>query len=228
MRLKVLYTGLMTAVLSLVVLSVPMHAAPLVGELNISGDVAVYNNGPGNTVQNLDWFPIAGGNGTFNVGFSSTGDFAALGGTSGTALDLNSVGEPVGTPLTLNNFLTFSSNSNLSFELLMIEPGLTSGPFTMINTPTGVNISMSVRTLATDTGTGNSGLFNGLYTTQIPGATVAGLLAGISGGGIVTSTYSASFSSVPEPSSVYLLLSGALLVAVGTFRKRSRDLDRAR
>src|SRR5579862_1933366 len=91
MRLKAVFTWLMMATLSLMMLGLPMCASPLSGTVNITGEVAVYDNGPGLSVQNLDWLPVGGTTGVIGIGFSSTGDFSALGGTSGTALDLNSV-----------------------------------------------------------------------------------------------------------------------------------------
>jgi hypothetical protein len=94
--------------------AVPAAAAPITGILNITGAASV-------TATTIDWIPIGGGSGTFDITFPGTQYFADIyqpvsGVNTGTSLDL-----PAGPfPVTnfLNSFTTpFPQYDDLSFTL---------------------------------------------------------------------------------------------------------------
>jgi hypothetical protein len=170
-------------------ISVSAQAVPVTGTLNLTGEVNI-------DATHFDWFPLAGGSGTFTIGFTSTGDFIALGGSSGVALDLD-LGVPI--PPTLNNYLVLIANPDLRFDLNLIFPGATSGPFTLTDIATGVNLAWRVRTTVVRISTGESTCYTGIYSSQVNGISSAELLAVLASNGSISSTYSASFSPCPVP-----------------------------
>jgi hypothetical protein len=200
--------------------------------LNISGAVSV-----GRTT--IDWLTLPGG-GQFTVNPSSTGSFAGDIGNSGDAKNLDVTKQPVGVAFLLPNFLTLTG---FSFDLNFIEPGIfpstdcsstaTPGqvctpnfpppksPFNLINTPTGAAVSLSVKGSVREDGGKPQG-FVGIYTTQFVGMNFQTLLLTIQNGGTVNASYSANFTTspaIPEPSTMYLTLSGLLLIG-GAFARR--------
>ncbi len=215
--------------------SLPAYAAPISGTLNISGAVSV-------GATTIDWLNLPAGGGQFVVDPSSTGSFASLVGTQGSAKNLNVTVEPVGTPFSLPDFITLPG---MSFTLTFIAPGVFSSadcgaapapgqtctptalgpksPFNMVNGAAGATVSLSVMgTVKADDGPSQP--FQGVYTTQFVGQTFQDLLGAIGGGGTVQASYSANLVTsvtpeVPEPSTMYLTLSGLLLVG-GAFARK--------
>ena len=213
------------------------YAAPITGELNIAGDVAV-------GATSIDWLPIGGGTGTFAVTASSTGTFSGLAGTTGTSKDLDVSIQPVGVPFSLPNFLLLPSG--ISIELTMIDFGVfgsadcggapaagqtctpsfppPKSPFNLINTGVGSFASFTVHGIATSTDLSvpPSNVL-GIYTTQFAGRTYQNLLSMIARGGKVSASYSANFvveQQIPEPSTMYLGLGGFAMAAAGVLRRR--------
>ncbi|MCX5889644.1 MAG: hypothetical protein NTY36_09355 [Deltaproteobacteria bacterium] len=177
-------------------MSVSAQAVPVTGTLNLTGDVQI-------DATHFNWFPVAVGTGTFTVGSTSTGNFIALRGSSGVVLDLN-LGVPI--PPTLNNYLVFSANPDLRFDLNLIFPGATFGPLTLTDTATGVNLAWQVRTTAVRISTGERTRYTGTYSSQFIGISSAQLLAVLRSGGSISLTYSARFSPCPAIAPLLLLL----------------------
>lgn len=108
---------------------------------------------------------------------------------------------PVGVPLALSAYMLLPQPSPIfSFDLNFIFPGATTGPLTLTDTTTGVNLAWGVRTTATDLRDDSTACFIGTYSSQINGMTAAALLTLLESGGSITSTYSASFNPVRRPS----------------------------
>ena len=200
------------------ILSVSAQAVPITGTLNIMGEVQI-------DATHFDWLPLGGGDGSFNIGSSSTGSFTGLGGTLGSAIDLDSALQPVGLPFLLKFYLRLIAEPNMTFDLNFIYPGATSGALTLTDTPTGATIAWGVQTIATRGSTGESSCYTGSYSSQINALTSSQVLATLAGGGAITTTYSASFSPsscqvVPLPGTAPLVLTGLAVLFWPLVRRR--------
>jgi hypothetical protein len=95
-------------------------------------------------------------------------------------------------------------------------------PLTLKNTGTGVEVDFGVFGNFHAHGGADFGAGLGVYTTQLVGATIAGVLTTIDNGGSIAASYSANFKSfdttVPEPAT--LLTFGLGSVALGAIRRR--------
>jgi hypothetical protein len=227
MRMKRGLVWLSMLIVAGLTMSVSSQAAQVSGNLDIFGRLVISTVGPDQVIKWL--LPLGGGTGAFMVSSTSTGAFAPLAGTGGTAINLDTATDPVGGSLALGNFLTFAGAPNLSIELTTLLPGATLGPFTLTNTATGVFIGMSVLANARNSLTGASTNYMGTLSTQVSGTTTANLLSKLASGGVIEKPYSASFSpsgpgtgGAPEPSTALLILTGTVLLAFGKLRMRSR------
>ncbi len=220
-------------------LPAPASADTIWGTLNITGSVAV-------GATTIDWFPLGGGTGTFKVEPTSTGSFAPLADTSGTAKDLDVITEPVGSPFSLMDFLTFSAMPSWHFDLMYIDPGVfgsadcaaapaagqtctplappPKSPFNLANTVSGSTASFVVRGTAYDDMGGPVSMFTGIYTTQFA-TPYQSLLQTVARGGTVQTSYSATytFTTVPEPATWSLVISGLLFAAGAQIRRFRRS-----
>jgi hypothetical protein len=196
-----------------------LPAAPPSGKLDITGSVVM-------GLTTIDWSPAGGGTGAFIVRPSSTGSFAALAGTSGTAVDLNLLVQSVNTPIVLTNFLTFAAAPTLHLDLnfiflgvsssaacfavpatgqvcsppiaLLVTPANPSGisPLNFKNLPTGSAASFAVSGSVTD-GSGTS-TFTGVITTQFAPEFYQSVLATLAAPGTLFRSFSASFLVTPS------------------------------
>ena len=76
---------------------------PVAGNVSITGNVAISSAG-------LDFLPLLGGPGNFQVGIDATGSFSGLTFTTGTVKDLPSASTPVGMAISVTQFLSFFAN----------------------------------------------------------------------------------------------------------------------
>jgi len=196
------------------------------------------------TATTIDWLlPVGGGTGCIasdtgtNVTFTGGGPLLP-GDTTGLIHDL---------PGSLTDFMLFTDQPNLHFDLVSIGPGVANtvcaatlnqnlascsvaagSAFILTPTSTGTAVALAANGIARDT-TGSSAWL-GNYTTQFPGITPAQIqdailhgttIPGFCSAGACTDTYSGSFSvtMTPEPASISMVLFGvAGLIGIG--RKR--------
>lgn len=209
------------------------YAALITGTLNTTGSARV-------TADTIDFLPLAGGDGNFNIPADDegTGDFVGLssGEVDGSILDLMLPGDPVGVLFSKPGFMTFVSFPGLSFELTFIAPGVNGAcgaatctppgsPFNLQNITTGSTASFSISGNVTD-GIGPTSVFTGTFTTQFDNLTYQQVLAQFEDQGFVQASYSAQFTvkpsgsvpEIPEPASIFLF--GAGILGIGLIKRR--------
>ncbi len=184
-------------------LPAPLWAAPV-------GNVDLGFASLGLTSTGIDFVPLGGGSGSFDVGPSATGVFAGLTGTLGNSKDLLS--QPVGVPISVPNFITFAAAPNIVLDATLLfagvgggcgavpAPGQTCTPvgsaltFMNLSGSSGLRAtaSFAVSGIARDTSTGNTTPFTATYSTQFD-RPFQGVLASLAGGGSLVSSYAASF-----------------------------------
>src|SRR5882724_12360251 len=96
-------------------LPAPLWAAPV-------GNVDLGFASLGLTSTGIDFAPLGGGSGSFDVGPSATGVFVGLTGTLGTSKDLLS--EPVGVPISIPNFITFAAAPAIALDANLLFSGV--------------------------------------------------------------------------------------------------------
>ena len=217
---------------SLCVASLP---GALIGTLNFVGDVNVSVNGVGTTFVNF--LPTADPNGDILAGASNSGAFAPINGASnanrqGKVIDFSNL-----TVFSINNWLQFAllpapfSTMNIRLDGLVASaaapdcsaplPGASCTPFagsifTFVNDPGGAVVSFRGFGVVIDGLDSNP--FTVLFSTQFVGRTPGQVLADASSVNGAQTSYSASLSTVPEPSTWAM----ALLGVSGVFLARRR------
>ena len=189
------------------------------------------------------------GKGDFAVS-SSTGSFVQYNGTFGLIANINSFSQPLNMVFSLNNFLTFNLNNDITVELTFIPlgtntpssncAGLThctpqnNGLITAAN-PLGLsafNLDQQGTNTAAAFGVvgtvhqlgGATANLNGIFTAQFANSTPQSVLANLGG---PNSTYSSNLSLVltaatPEPGT--WILAGTALIGIGLLKKRTVKL----
>jgi hypothetical protein len=162
---------------------------------------------------------------------------------NGTILDLTLGG---GTVL---DFMTFTGNANLHFDLTALGPGPSNTlcpasldpnaaacsvapgtPFKLAATTTGTDVTLSAVGIARDT-SGIPSSWLGNYSTTFPGITPAQIqsailfglnVPGFCASGTCTSTYSGTFSVIinPVPEPMSMALIGSGLIGLALCKKR--------
>lgn len=216
--------------------------------LNINGDGVV-----GATF--LNWLcdaPLgpacAANTGNFAVN-SSTGVFAQYNGGFGFAKNLNSTSQPLNTPFSLTNFITFALNGNESIELTFIPLGTdtpsatcatlshctpeiaplvnpSSNPlglssFNLDQNSTGTAATFGILGILHDS-SGASTPLSGTYTAQFNGQSPSGVLGLFAAAGAngLESTYSAQMTITAIPEPAAMSLLGIGLLGLGLARRR--------
>lgn len=211
----------------------PNASATPVGSFDIT-------NGAGGGIilssLNIDFaLPVGGGVGNDVTGIGTSVLYTAgvlLPGVSGSILDLAAGGGAV------PDFMTFSSDPTLHFDLTSVGPGVANtlaaavldpnlpasspfagSPFILQPTATGTTITFSTGGIARDS-SGINSTWSGLFTLQAPGVTPFQIQQSLLNGGNVTTTYSAAFTVVPEPGTSVLFVAG--LIGVVAARRKLR------
>jgi hypothetical protein len=220
---------------------------PITGELAFTGDVTAtftslnFACGTGQTCSS--------GQGTFTISADSTGTFTGLGGQNGHIMSISNSTTPPGSTVSLANFLTLTNGDSFTLTELNIGTGGACPPASGSTcTPTSPllvsssNPSGKTGTIFENTATGSSAEFSvdadaisasgvttaytGTFSATFNGMSTSEVLAMLSGGGSISTPYSATFTPVsktvvPEPDTASLFAMGLLLLAGCGFRRFS-------
>jgi len=181
-----------------------LSSAPL--QATMQDTVSIGGTSLSLSATTIDFFSLGGPN-AFDVGATSSGSYAALGGAIGTIQNLTSGSSPV------SNFLTIPSLPHAQFTLTSIAPGIFSAagcaatppavgqnctppgsPFNFINTPTGAVVSFSASGTVVNTSTGAQAPFSTTFSTEFTGQPFQSVLASLATAGAVSAPYSASIN----------------------------------
>lgn len=238
----------LVAILPLVVLGFSptfVTATEITGDFGMTGSATV-------SAVSLDFFCSFGGcpgtSGDFLVSpIAATGSFAGLGNTTGFIQDISQTGgQPLNTPFSLPQWISFAAAPTLFLDLQFIPLGTGTPDADCVgvafctpiiapligtpNNPLGLSAfnltdgsaSFEVRGIGY-TGSDATGFstFVGRFSADFPGLSPAEIVALFNNPGIVNKAYSAAFvlSVVPEPSNRMLLL-GAVLAMVSVSLRR--------
>jgi hypothetical protein len=179
-----------------------------------------------------------------NPDAAQQGGFTALAGTTATIQNLTDPPEPTGA-LDVPDFITFAADSDISITLTFLFPGIDGAagcvaspaaagqvctpdvpdqsPFDLQDTSsTSSTASFELLGLEIDSSTGDSIPIIGTFTTPFSDQSFQELLATVGAGGTVTTSFSAQFSTTPEPSSAIELILGVILLQAGRVRFRNK------
>jgi hypothetical protein len=214
------------------------HAALLTGNLNFS-------SGATNVNISLDNINFGAASGPFTI-TPSTGTFSTLNGSMGTIQNIDNPPYVVGVPVApaSASILTFAAAPNITIEILELLPGSFStagcaatppaggqtctppnSPYNLTNqTASSSSAVFSVSGLELDSLTNTSTMITGLFTAQFPSMTFQDILTAVNGGGTISTSYSASFTTtVPEPATGLSLALGTFAIAGFLRFRRSRN-----
>jgi hypothetical protein len=205
-----------------------------IGTFNIDGTFTLSGTSPQTISWMADTSPFPANKAQIGA-TGLTGSFAGLGGTQVTIQDVtNPPAVTGGTGFPAQLFLSFDAapalgTLSLSFVAPGVDPSASCGlapatgqlcalpgsPFDFQNTPGG---GSRMGFVFAGVSNPNGSTWMGTFTSQF-GITYQQVFATLAGGLSVTSTYSATFSVVPEPASVTLLLGGLGILAAASRRR---------
>jgi hypothetical protein len=175
---------------------------------------------------------------------SATGGFMPLLTTSGTVKNIDNPPYAINTIASTPNWVTFASAPNITFELTELlggtfgtasclaapAPGQTctpaNSPYNLSNsTASSSTASFTVVGIEHDSTTGTSVAFSGIFTAQFANMNYQTILNDVSNlNQTIITSYSASFTTVPEPSTAFTLaLGGFALVGAAVSRRRRKS-----
>ena len=232
--------------------SMSLSAAAITGGFGTTGaGVEAFSNVSG-TIHYIDWCPIdtgsPGGSASCGTSTSGMGTLTAAGGSgtftavnptsSGTILDMSDAVSapftffPVGTPVTIDNWLTLSALPNLDFQANLFVPAscapsatqLCVGGFVLSQIGGNVTVSMTVNGIVSDTThVLSSAAFTDAISGQFNNTTIAAVAAAASSStGIFSNTWSGSVLTTPIPEPATFGLIGAALLGLGLLKNRVR------
>jgi hypothetical protein len=227
-----------------------LSAAAITGGFGTTGaGVEAFSNVSG-TTHYIDWCPIDTGSpgGSASCGTSTTGmgtltaaggsgTFTAVNTTSaGTILDMSDAVSapftffPVGTPVTIDNWLTLSALPNLDFQANLFVPAscapsatqICIGGFVLTQIGQNVTVSMTINGIVSDTThVLSSAAFTDAISGQFNNTTIGAVAAAASSSaGIFSNTWSGSVATTPIPEPATSGLIGAALLGLGLLRSR--------
>lgn len=220
------------------ILALPAAAIPIYGTIGFSGSrlssftlLTAPNAGSYIDFQN----PVAGGYGELVSGGTLGSYYNANvpNFTPGTIKDMatnpNGLGYavvPVGAPVSIDNFVTFSTLPTVNYRLTSLPFASNCGgsvtcvgAFQLVQN--GANVSVSINILGQILEGADSVPFSGNITAQFLNTTVASVIADASGpSGVLANSWSGAINSsnVPEPGTFVML--GAGLLVLGCVRRR--------
>ena len=239
---------------SAILAPVPSFAAFITGSaLNVSGAGIV-----GATFVNwqcsqpLDPACVAppAGEGDFSVA-NSTGSFAVYNGTFGLISNINNASQPLNTPFSFQNFMTFTLNNTISIELTFIPLGTNPGSpdcaglihctptnaalitaadpqglsaFNLDQGSTGTNAVFGIRGIVHNRVDGSVANLAGTFSTNFTGLNPQQALAAALGGS--SKTYSSNLvltvpATVPEPSTIFLAGLGVVYIGFSRWPRKT-------
>lgn len=217
------------------------------GDFNVGATFLNWNcNQPGDTACAT----APSNKGDFLVS-TGTGTFAQYVNTFGLITDINNASEPLNTPVSLPDFITFDLNTNETITLTLIPLGtdtpsatcaglthctpenaalitknnpLGLSAFNLDENATGTSASFGIMGTIVDS-SGATAHLSGVFSSQFDGTTPAGALADFfaSGSSGLDKTYSSELSfTISTPEPMTATLLGAGLLAIGLLGRRLR------
>jgi hypothetical protein len=212
----------------------------------ILGSFNTSANGQNNvsiSLDRIDFGTAPSTTGPFTIN-SASGGFASLAGSGGQIANIDNPPYTVGTFFPTIDFLTFSAAPNISFTLQVLLPGVEPASQCNAAPAAGQNCTPIVPNMAPYNLTNTSAVtstasfdvigveVDSLTNTSVPFIGVIGaqfntpyqtLLTEVAGGQTVVTSYSATFSTVPEPGTKLSFLLGVGLLGIAYAVRRAHE-----
>lgn len=244
--MKYLTTGVIKSallVVSMIAAGLPASAAIINGTVGFSGTRLFSFSVPAipdpSAISYIDFQnPVDGGFGDLVSG-GTLGDYTSLipvstpGSIKDMATNTNALGYtvvPVGTPVSVDNFVTFASIPAVNFRLTLLPVASDcGGPVTCVGAfqlvQNGANVAVSINLTGQVVSGSDVTPFSGNITAQFLGTNVGAVIAGASApGGVLANSWSGAIvSEIPEPGTVILFGLGLAALAFSGRRSTFRE-----